>query len=50
MADPPMVLYELSGPDDDVWLCTKKLKDAGYDIEEWAKESETMNQDSVERS
>lgn len=32
--------YELSGPDDDVWLCTRKLKEAGIDLKEWAKESE----------
>lgn len=23
---------------DDVWLCTRKLKDAGIDISEWSKE------------
>jgi GTPase SAR1 family protein len=27
--------YEMSDPGDDVWLCTKKLKDIGVDIEKW---------------
>ena len=29
--------YELD-PDDDVWLCTRKLKDRGIDLEAWEKE------------
>ncbi len=29
--------YELED-DDQVWLCTQKLKDAGIDIEQWYKE------------
>lgn len=30
--------YELSGADDDIWLCTRKLREAGIDLEEWEKE------------
>lgn len=29
--------YELE-PGDTVWLCTKKLKEKGYDIEKWNEE------------
>lgn len=31
--------YEM-GDDDLCWLCTRKLKDAGIDIEQWSEESE----------
>lgn len=31
--------YQMTGPDDDVWLCTRRLKKAGYDIEAWAEEN-----------
>ena len=31
--------YELDG-EDDIWLCTTKLKEAGFDIEAWDRELE----------
>lgn len=31
--------YQLDD-DDDVWLCTRKLKDAGIDIEQWERETD----------
>lgn len=31
--------YELDETDD-VWLCTRKLKDAGFDISSWEREGE----------
>lgn len=34
--------YEMNA-EDDVWLCTRKLKDAGIDIEEWNKEEQTCS-------
>lgn len=27
--------YEMTDRDDDIWLCTHKLKEIGVDIEEW---------------
>lgn len=30
--------------EDDAWLCTRKLKDAGIDIEQWEKEAEEREQ------
>jgi len=30
--------YQMTGPDDDIWLCTRQLLDAGYDLNAWAKE------------
>ena len=38
--------YQLSGADDDVWLCTRKLKEAGYDINEWANDIKDVNDES----
>ena len=29
--------YEMHDKGDEVWLCTRKLKDIGVDIEEWNK-------------
>ena len=35
--------YELDeGNGDDIWLCTKQLKDYGIDIQQWLKEKEEM--------
>ena len=31
--------YEMNDEGDDIWLCTKLLKDYGIDIEEWNKET-----------
>jgi hypothetical protein len=36
--------YQLSDKDDDVWLCTRQLKEAGYDIEEWSKEAMSLGE------
>lgn len=30
--------YEMHDEGDDIWLCTKKLKEIGVDLEEWEKE------------
>lgn len=30
--------YEMTGKDDELWLCTRKLLDIGVDIEDWNKE------------
>lgn len=30
--------YEMTDNGDDIWLCTKMLKDYGVDIEEWLKQ------------
>lgn len=32
--------YEMHDDDDLTWLCIKKLKDDGIDIEQWSKENE----------
>lgn len=32
--------YEMHEDDDLTWLCMKKLKDDGIDIEQWSKENE----------
>ena len=36
--------YQLEDKDD-AWLCTRKLKDAGIDIEEWEKEAEEKDEE-----
>lgn len=30
--------YEMHDEGDDVWLCTRMLKDIGVDLEQWSKE------------
>lgn len=30
--------YEMGGREDEIWLCTHKLKEDGIDIEEWNRE------------
>ena len=35
--DELLARYELDG-EDDIWLCTFKLKEAGFDLEKWDKE------------
>ena len=30
--------YEMHDEGDDIWLCTRKLKDIGVDLDEWLKE------------
>lgn len=32
--------YELDGPNDDIWFCTRQLREAGIDLEEWSKEAD----------
>ena len=32
--------YEMSDPGDDVWLCTRELKEYGVDVEAWNNEKE----------
>ena len=31
--------YEMTDKDDDIWLCTHKLKEHGVDIEQWNKDA-----------
>ena len=36
--------YQLSDKDDDIWFCTRQLREVGYDLEEWAKEAESIRE------
>lgn len=39
--DDLMERYEMTTKEEELWLCTYKLKERGIDIEKWRKESET---------